>query len=160
MEFFKCICCILRVLISIFLYYPVSHGLIINSRWDRVSMGMLLSIETFQQESNSSLQEEGVSYQQGLDFHDMSSSFPCEIDNLIQYINLGYGAQAPKIVSLYIFLSFCVVFKFQVIFVILASFSCHIFKVYVIFSSFTEFIEQCQQLKSKHATKNTCAPVR
>jgi len=26
-----------------------------------------------------------------------SSFFPCEIDNAIQYINLGYGAQAPKI---------------------------------------------------------------
>ena len=26
----------------------------------------------------------------------MSSFFPCEIDDAIQYINLGYGAQAPK----------------------------------------------------------------
>ena len=31
-------------------------------------------------------------------FDEMSSSFPCEIDDAIQYINLGYGAQAPKIV--------------------------------------------------------------
>ena len=30
----------------------------------------------------------------------MSSFFPCEIDDAIQYINLGYGAQAPKIVIL------------------------------------------------------------
>ena len=33
----------------------------------------------------------------GLDFDDMSSLFPCEINNAIQYINLGYVAQAPKI---------------------------------------------------------------
>ena len=37
---------------------------------------------------------------QGPDFDDMSSFFPCEIDDAIQYINLGYGAQAPKIVIL------------------------------------------------------------
>ena len=29
---------------------------------------------------------------QGQDFDDMSSFFPCEIDDAIQYINLGYGA--------------------------------------------------------------------
>ena len=34
------------------------------------------------------------------DFGDMSSFFPCELDDAIQYINLGYGAQAPKIVIL------------------------------------------------------------
>ena len=44
------------------------------------------------------------------------------------------------------FSSFCVVFKFWIVFVILASFSCHIFKVYFIlksffFSSFTEFLQ-------------------
>ena len=39
-------------------------------------------------------------YNQGPDFDDMSSFFPCEIDNAIQYINLGYEAQAPKIVIL------------------------------------------------------------
>ena len=39
-------------------------------------------------------------YNQGPDFDDMSSFFPCEIDDAIQYINLGYGAQAPKIVIL------------------------------------------------------------
>ena len=33
-------------------------------------------------------------------FDDMSSFFPCEIHDAIQYINLGYGAQAPKIVNL------------------------------------------------------------
>ena len=37
---------------------------------------------------------------QGSDFDDMSSFFPCKIDDAIQYINLGYGAQAPKIVIL------------------------------------------------------------
>ena len=37
-------------------------------------------------------------YDQGSDFDYMSSFFPCEIDDAIQYINLGYGAQAPKIV--------------------------------------------------------------
>ena len=52
-------------------------------------------------------------YQQGPDFDDMSSFFPCEIDDAIQYINLGYGAQAPKIVILYFIIkSFCLVFKF------------------------------------------------
>jgi hypothetical protein len=30
----------------------------------------------------------------------MSSFFPYEIDDAIQYINLGYGVQAPKIVIL------------------------------------------------------------
>ena len=37
---------------------------------------------------------------QGLDFDDMSSFFPCEVDDAILYINLGYGAQAPKILIL------------------------------------------------------------
>ena len=37
-------------------------------------------------------------HDQGPDFDDMSSFFPCEIDNAIQYINLGYGVHAPKIV--------------------------------------------------------------
>ena len=32
----------------------------------------------------------------GPDFDDMSSSFPCEIDDTIHYINPGHGAQAPK----------------------------------------------------------------
>ena len=36
----------------------------------------------------------------GLDFDDMSSFFPYEIDDAIYYINLGYGALAPKIVIL------------------------------------------------------------
>ena len=34
---------------------------------------------------------------QGPDFDDISSFFPCEIDYAIKCINLGYGAQAPKI---------------------------------------------------------------
>ena len=41
-----------------------------------------------------------ILYHQGLDFDDMSSFFPCEIDEAIQFIDLGYGAQAPKIVIL------------------------------------------------------------
>ena len=41
-----------------------------------------------------------VCYNQGPDFDDMSSCYPCEIDDAIQYINLEYGAQAPKIVIL------------------------------------------------------------
>jgi len=41
-----------------------------------------------------------ISYQQGPDFDDMSSFFPCKIDDAIQCINLGYGAQALKIVIL------------------------------------------------------------
>ena len=54
-----------------------------------------------------------VSYDQGPDFEDMSSFFPCEIDNEIQYINLGYGEQASKI----IFLSyFQVLLNFPVIY--------------------------------------------
>ena len=46
---------------------------------------------------------------QGMDFVDMSSFFPCEIDDAVQYINLGYGAQAPKtyfIVHFFILCSF------------------------------------------------------
>ena len=35
---------------------------------------------------------------QGPDFDDKSSFFPYEIDDAIQYINLGYGAQALKII--------------------------------------------------------------
>ena len=35
---------------------------------------------------------------QGPDSDDKSSFFPCEIDDAVQYINLGYGAQAPKII--------------------------------------------------------------
>ena len=31
-----------------------------------------------------------ITYNQGLDFDDMSSPFPCEINDAIQYINLGY----------------------------------------------------------------------
>ena len=37
---------------------------------------------------------------QGTGFDDMSSFFPCEKDDAIQYINLGYGVQAPRIVIL------------------------------------------------------------
>ena len=54
-----------------------------------------------------------VSNNQGPDFDDMSSFFPCEIDNAIQHINLGYGAQTPKIIILQcIFSSFSIVYKF------------------------------------------------
>ena len=35
---------------------------------------------------------------QSPEFDDMSSFFPCEIDDAIQYINLGYGGKASKIV--------------------------------------------------------------
>ena len=38
-------------------------------------------------------------YHQGPDFDDISSFFPCEIDDAIQYINLGYGSQAQKILE-------------------------------------------------------------
>ena len=37
---------------------------------------------------------------QGPDFDDVSSFFPCELDDAIQCIIFGYGAQAPKIVIL------------------------------------------------------------
>ena len=43
---------------------------------------------------------ETMYYKQGPDFHDMSSFFPCEIDDAIPYIILWYGVQAPKIVIL------------------------------------------------------------
>ena len=39
-------------------------------------------------------------HDQGPDFDNMFSFFPCEIDDAIQYINLGYGAQAPNIAIL------------------------------------------------------------
>ena len=42
------------------------------------------------------LRDSSFCHQQGLDFDDMSSFFPCEIDAAIQYINLGCGAQAQK----------------------------------------------------------------
>ena len=35
--------------------------------------------------------------EQGSDSDDMSSFFSCEIDDAIQYLNLGYGAQGQKI---------------------------------------------------------------
>ena len=38
--------------------------------------------------------------QQGPYFDDMSSFFSCKIDDAVQYIDLGQGAQAPKIVIL------------------------------------------------------------
>ena len=41
-----------------------------------------------------------ISHNQGPDFDDMSSFFPSEIDDEIQYTNLGYGAQASKILIL------------------------------------------------------------
>ena len=34
-----------------------------------------------------------IYYEQGPDFDDMSSFFPCEIDDAVQYINLGYGSK-------------------------------------------------------------------
>ena len=37
---------------------------------------------------------------QSPDFDDMSSFLPCKIDDVIQYINLEYEAQAKKIVIL------------------------------------------------------------
>jgi hypothetical protein len=39
-------------------------------------------------------------HSQGPDFDDMSYFFPREIDDAIQYTNLEYGAQAPKMVIL------------------------------------------------------------
>ena len=50
--------------------------------------------------SNSSGGSQNKYNQQGPDFDDKSSFFPCEIQDAIQYINHGYGAQAPKIVIL------------------------------------------------------------
>ena len=50
---------------------------------------------------------------QGPDFDDMSSFFLCEIDDAIQYINLGYGPRLQKKLFYNVFFcSFCVVFKF------------------------------------------------
>ena len=42
--------------------------------------------------------EPTITYQHGLDFDDMPSLFPCEIDDATQYVNVGYGSQTPKIV--------------------------------------------------------------
>ena len=39
-----------------------------------------------------------ITYNQVPEFDDMSSFFPCEMDDAIQYNNLGYGSQAPKII--------------------------------------------------------------
>ena len=80
------------------------------------------------------------SYNQGPDLDDMSSFFPCEIDNAIQYINVGYGAQASKIVNLQ-----CILCYFQVLghfcnfIVIFLSYFQGLLHFEVIFSSLTEF---------------------
>jgi hypothetical protein len=42
---------------------------------------------------------------QGPDFDDMSSFFPCETDDAIKYINLGYGVQDSKVVILEFFVN-------------------------------------------------------
>ena len=56
-------------------------------------------------------------------YDNMSPFFPCEIDDAIQYINLGYGAQAPKIVNHSAFFRHFVLFlSFRSFFVILASY--------------------------------------
>ena len=44
--------------------------------------------------------KKNVSYYHDPDFDNMSSFFSCEVYDAIQYINLGYGAQALKIVIL------------------------------------------------------------
>ena len=48
-----------------------------------------------------------IANNQGSDFDDMSSFFPCEIDDAIQYVNLGYAAQAPKIFYSAFFVILC-----------------------------------------------------
>ena len=65
--------------------------------------------------------------------------FLCEIDDAIQNINLGCGAQAPKIVISAFFRHFVLFLSFRSFFV-LASFSCHIYKVYFIFKSFFQVL--------------------
>ena len=51
---------------------------------------------------------------QGPDSDDMSSFFPCGIDDAIQYINLGCGARDPKMVILQcIFSSFELFLSFR-----------------------------------------------
>ena len=53
-------------------------------------------------------------YYQGLDFDDTSFFFPCDTDDAIQYINLGYGAQAPKInFIVHFFIILCFFFSFR-----------------------------------------------
>ena len=42
-----------------------------------------------------------VNDNQGPDFDDMSSFFPCKIEVQFNILNFGYGAQTPKIVILY-----------------------------------------------------------
>ena len=91
----------------------------------------------FRVHSNIVLPSTSRHYHQGPDFDDMSSFFPCEIDDATQYINLGYEAQAQKIVIFWcIFRHFVLFFSFRPFFVILASLFCHIFKVYYILKSF------------------------
>ena len=41
-------------------------------------------------------QKDFISYEQGLDFYDMSSFFLCEIDDAIQYINLDMECRLQK----------------------------------------------------------------
>ena len=49
---------------------------------------------------HSALRNALYSYDQGPDFDDISSFFPCVVDDVTQYINLGCEAQALKIVNL------------------------------------------------------------
>ena len=87
---------------------------------------------------NSLISVEDVDHQ-GPDFDDMSSFFPREIDDAIQSINLGFGAQVLKNSYFIVhFSSFCVVFKLLLIFVILASYFQGLLHLCVFFSSFTE----------------------
>ena len=57
-------------------------------------------VSTCQNEVNGQSTHQMIFNQQGPDFDDMLSFFPCEVDDAIQYINLGYGMQAPKLVIL------------------------------------------------------------
>ena len=57
----------------------------------------------------------------------LSSFFPWQIDDAIQYINLGYGAQAPKIVILQ-----CIISLFVCCFYVLG----HFYDFNVIFLSY------------------------
>ena len=60
----------------------------------------LSNVTIYNHNSHNNCLTTGYIHYLGPDFDDMSSFFLFEIDDAIQYINLEYGAQAPKIVIL------------------------------------------------------------
>ena len=86
-------------------YWELNEGAEDRKRWKPVhesninisdkSMNLLISSAPNNNNNNNNNNNK-----QGPDFDDMSYFSPWELDDAIQYVNLGYGAQAPKILIL------------------------------------------------------------